>query len=139
MKNCRVSGTEIVEFLDFGKQPLGNGFINHDQKDNEFFFNMRLGFAPKSKMVQLIEQPPAEKMFHEEYAFFSSTSNYMKSHFQKFYEEVIESKYLSSKDSLVVELGCNDGILLKNFSDEGYNHLGIEPSKNVMYNINIGY
>ena len=131
MKNCRVSGTEIVEFLDFGKQPLGNGFINHDQKDNEFFFNMRLGFAPKSKMVQLIEQPPAEKMFHEEYAFFSSTSNYMKSHFQKFYEEVIESKYLSSKDSLVVELGCNDGILLKNFSDEGYNHLGIEPSKNV--------
>ena len=137
MNKCRVSGTEIIEFLDFGKQPLGNGFINQNQIENEFFFNMRLGFSPKSKMVQLIDQPPAEKMFHDEYAFYSSTSNFMKTHFENFYKEIIGSKYLDTKRSLIVELGCNDGILLKNFSNDGYMHVGIEPSINVAKEANI--
>ena len=137
MSKCRISGTEIIEFLDFGKQPLGNGFINQNQIKNEYFFNMRLGFSPKSKMVQLIDQPPAEKMFHDEYAFYSSTSNFMKSHFEIFYNEIIDSNYLESKESLIVELGCNDGILLKNFSKDGYNHIGVEPSINVAKEANL--
>ena len=34
-------------------------------------------------------------------------------------------------NSLVVEIGCNDGIMLENFMDENINSLGVEPSKNV--------
>jgi methylation protein EvaC len=33
------------------------------------------------------------------------------------------------KDSKIMEIGCNDGIFLENFKN--FNHLGIEPSKNV--------
>ena len=41
----------------------------------------------------------------------------------------IKKKFLKKQSSLVIELGCNDGIFLKNFKN--YNYLGIEPSKNV--------
>ncbi len=130
MQNCRVSGKPLHLINDFGDQPLGNGFIESKNIDKEYFYNMRTGFCEESKMFQLIEQPEPSKMFHENYAFFSSTSNYMKEHFKNFYSYVSNSGYLS-KNPFIVELGCNDGILIKNFKENDYSHLGIEPSKNV--------
>jgi hypothetical protein len=37
-------------------------------------------------------------------------------HFKNFYRQIIQSKYIGKDDPFIVELGCNDGILLKNFS-----------------------
>ena len=92
---------------------------------------MKLGYSKESKMVQLFNQPEPERMFHDQYAFFSSTSKYMSKHFKDFANFVKESNYLDSNNPFIIELGCNDGILLKNFASEGINHLGIEPSENV--------
>lgn len=134
MKNnlCRVSNTPLIEIINFGFQPLGNGFIDQgDTAKNEFFYPMTIGFSEVSKMFQLMEQPSPEKMFHDHYAFYSSSSKFMEIHFKKFAEELINSEYLKQKDPFIVELGCNDGIMLKNFSKKGFRHLGIEPSLNV--------
>ena len=68
--------------------------------------------------------------FHEHYAFFSGTSVLMGKHFEKFARHVIED-YLPKEKSFVVEIGSNDGIMLKHFLSEGIRHLGIEPSANV--------
>lgn len=128
---CRVSGEELTSVLDFGMQPLGNGFLFPDQFKNEYFFPMKVGFSEKSKMLQLLEQPLPEKMFHDQYAFYSSTSNSMAHHFSRFANDVINSPFLSKVDPFVVELGCNDGIMLRYFANLGIRHLGIEPSINV--------
>ena len=127
--DCRVSGQPLVEIIDFGRQPLGNGFLTEELFSDEFFFNMKAGFDEKSMMLQLFDQPNPETMFHEEYAFFSSTSKYMKKHFKKWAENIISNEDTANK--FVVEIGCNDGILLENFSKKGLKCLGIEPSKNV--------
>jgi methylation protein EvaC len=92
---------------------------------------MEIGFSEVSMMFQLIEQPEPEKMFHDHYAFYSSTSSFMGQHFKKFADQVIGSEYLAKEDPFVVELGCNDGIMLKNFAGNNIRHLGIEPSVNV--------
>ena len=55
----------------------------------------------------------------------------MQIHFKKYADWVI-SNYLDNKESFVVEIGSNDGIMLENFKNEGYNHLGIDPSSNVV-------
>jgi len=110
--------------------PIGNGFLASSQFDDEYFFELRVGLCPKCSMVQLAEQPDREKMFHENYAFFSSTSSRMTDHFKKFADTVC-SHYLANSDPFVVEIGCNDGILIKNFAHRGIRHIGIEPSKNV--------
>ena len=75
---CRVSGEGLKLVADFGKQPLGNGFLSQEDFEKEYFFDMKAGFCEKSKMFQLIEQPDPEKMFHENYAFYSSLSEHMK-------------------------------------------------------------
>ncbi len=127
---CRVTDEKLEVVCDFNKQPLGNGFLEKQEFNNEYYYNMKIGFCNKSKMLQLVDQPSPEAMFHGNYAFFSSTSNYMQKHFEKFAKDVLSSKYFKSS-SFVIELGCNDGILLKHFSKSGIKHLGIEPSENV--------
>ena len=130
MNKCLICREKIEEFINFGKQPIANGFLNEEQFSNEYFFDMMVGFCPNCKMVQLFEQPNREQMFHEDYAFFSSTSSYMKEHFSNFADSVIKLQSLK-EDSLVVEIGCNDGIMIQNFMQKGIGHLGVEPSKNV--------
>ena len=69
-------------------------------------------------------------MFHENYAFFSSTSARMATHFKQLADLLMED-YLKSPNPFVVEIGSNDGIMLQHFANAGFRHLGIEPSRNV--------
>ena len=94
---------------------------------------MKTGFCNYSKMFQLFYQPSPRKMFHKNYAFFSSSSINMKKHFYKFSDYIINSKFIKNKQKpLIIELGCNDGIFLKNLNNnKNIKHLGIEPSDNV--------
>jgi methylation protein EvaC len=110
--------------------PLGNGFLLPEQFGGEYHFPLEVGFCSGCGMVQLLAQPDRERMFHDNYAFFSSTSRYMERHFQAFAEHVT-ADYLAKADPFVVEMGSNDGIMLQNFAAAGIRHLGIEPSKNV--------
>lgn len=131
MNQCRVCNTPYEAFINFGPQPIANGFIPEDQKSGEYFFEMKVGYCKNCHMVQLIEQPDREKMFHGEYPFFSSLSKHMQVHFKDF-AETIERRFLTQNPNpFVVEIGCNDGIMIKNFAEKGIKHLGVEPSENV--------
>ena len=130
MSKCLICDSEYSSFVDFGVMPIANAFATKEQIKNEYTFPMKVGFCGNCNMVQLFEQPDREKMFHENYAFFSSTSNYMKEHFKLFSNSVSELQDLN-ENSFVVEVGCNDGILLENFIIENIPCLGVEPSENV--------
>ena len=130
MSKCLICDSEYSSFVDFGVMPIANAFATKEQIKNEYTFPMKVGFCGNCNMVQLAEQPDREKMFHENYAFFSSTSNYMKGHFKLFANSVSELQDLN-ENSFVVEVGCNDGILLENFIIENIPCLGVEPSENV--------
>ena len=130
MSKCLICVSEYSSFVDFGFMPIANAFATKEQIKNEYTFPMKVGFCGNCNMVQLVEQPDREKMFHGNYAFFSSTSNYMKEHFKLFANSVSELQDLN-ENSFVVEVGCNDGILLENFIIENIPCLGVEPSENV--------
>jgi methylation protein EvaC len=116
--------------MSFGKMPIANGFLSISQFQNEYFFELQVAFCPDCGMVQLAEQVEPEKMFHENYAFFSSTSVRMATHFKQLTDFIIRD-YLKSPNPFVVEIGSNDGIMLQHFAKAGLRHLGIEPSRNV--------
>ncbi|MFX0133849.1 MAG: methyltransferase domain-containing protein [Candidatus Hodarchaeota archaeon] len=130
MPHCRICQTHYEPFISFGKMPIANGFLTPEQFKDEYFFDLKAGCCPNCHMVQIVEQPDHQMMFHENYAFFSSTSTQMALHFKRFAESVVKD-YLKSQDPLVVEIGSNDGIMLQHFVSEGIRHLGIEPSANV--------
>lgn len=130
MSHCVICQTEYQPFMSFGKMPLANGFLTPTQFADEYFFELKVGLCPTCSMVQLAEQPDREKMFHGDYAFFSSTSVRMAAHFKEF-AELVKAQYLTAPDPFVVEIGSNDGIMLRHFARAGIRHLGIEPSANV--------
>ena len=116
--------------MSFGKMPIANGFLRPEDFATEYFHDLQVGFCPECLMVQFHDQPTRERMFHERYAFFSSTSTRMAEHFARFAQIVMDS-YIDEIDPFIVEIGSNDGILLRHFAKSGYRHLGVEPSENV--------
>ncbi len=130
MPACLICDTPIEPFIDFGRMPIANGFLTPDQFADEYFFDLRVAHCPKCSMVQLTELVDRSRMFHENYAFFSSTSAWMQKHFAGFASFVLE-RYVAADDPFVAEIGSNDGIMLRHFAERGIRHLGIEPSANV--------
>lgn len=128
---CLINGDPTETFISFGRMPIANGFLTEAEIPKEFFFELKVGFCPTSKMVQLTELVDRERMFHENYAFFSSTSTRMAEHFKAFAAWIRATFFTGVADPFVVELGSNDGIMLGNFASAGIRHLGVEPSANV--------
>src|SRR5262249_12624020 len=129
--HCRVCSAKIAPFMSFGRMPIANGFVPPDEANNEYFFELAPVFCEACGMFQLLEQPRPEKMFHEQYAFYSSTSRYMQAHFEAFAHAVMNTVLAEREDPFIVELGSNDGIMLRHFKARGLRHLGVEPSANV--------
>ena len=129
MYDCLICQRKFEPFISFGKMPIANGFLTREQFATEHFFELKVGMCPGCGMVQLADHVEREKMFHENYAFFSSTSVRMAEHFRRVVREI--EPWYSGDDPFVVEIGSNDGIMLQNFAAKGIRHLGIEPSRNV--------
>ena len=130
VSRCRVCDNSIEAFMTFGRMPIANGFLTAEEIPNEYFFELAPAVCSACGMFQLTQQPDPERMFHGQYAFFSSTSRYMQAHFEGFASDVLKGVF-GRADPFVVELGSNDGIMLKHFQSRGIRHLGIEPSVNV--------
>ncbi len=125
---CKITNKTINPFMSFGKMPIANGFIEKNKFSEEFFFDMEVGFNEDISLFQLNDHPKPEKMFNENYPFFTSSSEYMKNHFKEYANFV--KKYLK-ENSRIIEIGSNDGTFLKNFVDDKNKIIGFEPSKNV--------
>ncbi|MBT6228112.1 MAG: methyltransferase domain-containing protein [Candidatus Scalindua sp.] len=129
--NCYICDKETSLLMSFGQMPIANGFLAKEQFKDEYFFEMEVAFCQQCKMFQLVNQPEREQMFNESYAFFSGTSKAMGLHFEKFANHILSDYIKDTKDPFVVEVGSNDGSMLKHFANRGIRHLGIEPSANV--------
>ncbi len=113
--------------IDFGKMPVANAFLTEDQFKDEFFYNMVVGYDPETHAIGLVNKVPPEKMFHENYAFYSSMSKGMQKHFRETAEKLLPY----AGKGIVVEVGSNDGIMLEAWKDLGVRAVGVEPSANV--------
>ena len=89
MKQCRICNSNTQQIISFGKMPIANGFVKKPSS-KEFVFTLKIAFCPKCYMVQLGETVPPEKMFHDHYQFFSSTSKGMEKHFKKLANHIIK-------------------------------------------------
>ena len=81
---CKVSKKKIAPFMSFGKMPIANGFIEEKNFNNEYFYNMEVGFSEELSLFQLNDHPKPEAMFNSSYPFFSGSSEYMKNHFKNY-------------------------------------------------------
>ena len=125
---CKITNKKLEPFMSFGKMPIANGFLSKENFKNEFFFDMEVGFNEDISLFQLNDHPKPEKMFNENYPFFTGSSEYTKKHFKRYSDYV--KKFLNTK-SKIIEIGSNDGTFLQNFVNQSDKFIGFEPSKNV--------
>ncbi len=116
------------KFLDLGYQPLANKYLQKYKKlspKKKELYKLTVGFNTKTKLVSLIKKIPDKQMFDENYPYKSSMSNTMLASFKKLSKK-IKKKFKPSK---FLEIGSNDGALIKNFDKK--NVVCVEPCSNL--------
>lgn len=119
------SSDKATDFLDLGKQPLANKYPTKDMLKTEDFFPLVVFFCPECKNVELGEKVSRSRMF-EDYYYLSSVNLGLVRYF-----EGLARKLADAGARFVVDVGSNDGILLKPLKELGIKAVGIEPSINV--------
>jgi SAM-dependent methyltransferase len=126
---CRSCGSSPLEvFLRLGELPLPDALLREDQlAELEPRYPLDLAFCPVCALVQITASIPPERLFVDNYLYFSSYSDDLLRHAREEALGLAEELGLGP-DSLVVEIASNDGYLLRNFVELGVPVLGIDPA-----------
>jgi len=123
------------EFLDLGKQPIANRFLDKDDFEDEFFYDLKVGFDTETSLVTHMEYVDAPMMFNDDYSYRGSMSATMRNHFSKFSKA---SKVALPMSPKVLEIGSNDGVFIKNWDTK--TSFAVEPCGNFAKETNdLGY
>lgn len=128
---CRGCGAPLTRtVVDLGLSPLANSYVPLDRagtEDPKYPLHARV--CDDCLLVQVDDVVPADHIFNQDYAYFSSFSDSWLAHCKAYAEMSIERWALESS-SLVLEIASNDGYLLQYFVQRGVPVLGVEPSAN---------
>ncbi len=128
--DCRLCASpDLVPVLLLEPTPLANEFMPADFTGEQEKFPLYLVECRQCKHVQLPVVVDPERLFRN-YVYVSGTSPSFVEHFRKYAESMIEQHGLKPGD-LVVEIGSNDGTLLKFFKAAGMRVLGIDPARKI--------
>src|SRR5688572_8543684 len=126
---CRHCGESLEHtFLDLGFAPPSNAYLNAaDLRAPERYYPLKLKLCTHCWLVQTEDYASAGELFSADYAYFSSTSSSWLQHATRYTDTIIQRLALTG-ESLVIEVACNDGYLLRNFVVRKIPCLGIEPT-----------
>ncbi len=124
---CRIcGGSNLSRYLDLGDQPPSNSFIAPEDIFSEQVFPLKVYLCSDCGLSQLVDIVSAKNIF-DDYVYLSSTSGALRQHYQGLVDSVL-ADFAPDKDSLMVDIGCNDGIMLDRYPAGKYRLVGIEPS-----------
>lgn len=138
LKNCRFCGnSDLKNVLNLGKMPLAGGFLKKNDIDLELFFPLELQYCNKCHLVQVSCVPNPNIIFNEKYFFHSSSTNSLIEHFSCYAKDIFQKYLKNIIDPIILEIGCNDGVLLKPLASLGCKVIGVDPSSSVTNKIDI--
>ena len=128
INKCQFSNKkDLIRVLSLGFLPGVNQMQKvGSYKNFEYFFPTNLVYSPSSKLFQIDNIVDKKILFPKSYPYTSSTTKILRENFEDLYHETHNLIKLEKKD-LVVDIGSNDGNLLKRFKD--CKILGVTPEK----------
>ncbi len=130
MTYCRGCHSEDLNTVhDFGLQPLAGSYptVPNSAKAEEKY-PLDLTQCRACGLLQVVNLPPIERVFHADYRYSSSTIPALVRHFEEYAAWL--AAYLEP-GAQVLEFGCNDGVLLLLLQRRGFVCKGIDASDNV--------
>ena len=136
IKKCRLcNSNDIKQVLNLKPTPVGDDFISKNELcDVQPTYPLDLFLCEHCGHVQLGYAVDPNTLF-KDYVYTSSISTSLLKHFEVSSSEMIDLLELGEND-LVVDIGSNDGSLLRFFNDAGINVIGIDPAVEIAQKAN---
>ena len=127
ISKCRICGsTDLTEVLDLGMQPWGNDFREMPGEAKKY--PLQTVFCNDCSTFQVKHNVPKEIMY-DDHTYLSGANQTMYKHFESVSQNVLKKYNKTAR--FVVDIGSNDGTLLKTYKEMGLNVLGVEPCSNI--------
>ena len=129
--DCRLcGGAELTKVLTLTPTPPANAFVPASELDRkQETFPLELFLCGKCAHVQMLDVVDPRVLF-EHYVYVSGTSPVFVDHFRRYALSALRD-FAMRPGSLVVDVGSNDGTLLRFFKDAGMKVLGIDPAQEI--------
>jgi len=129
---CRLCGSRKLKLvMPLSSIPIGDDYTPVSLKtEPQKCYPLDLYLCKDCGLVQLGHVVNPELIYCNNYLYETTTSPGLVEHFQKYAEDVL-GRIKPAKGSLVVELGSNDGTLLKFFRKAGMRVLGVDPARGI--------
>lgn len=124
-KKCALCKAKLVTVLNLGKLPLANHLLTRQElSKKEKKYPLTLCFCESCGFLQL-GQIVSPKVMYEDYLYVPSISKTLVNHFENLKNSVLKIK--KGRNS-VLDIGSNDGTLLKFFKPTSLSILGVDPA-----------
>jgi SAM-dependent methyltransferase len=131
-RRCALCGTGTAdqEVLSLPSTPCANEFVAKPREQARFPLDLQLCPAPDCGHLQLAAVVSPSTLF-DNYVYASGTSPSFVQHFSDYAERAIDLLGLDAS-SFVVDVGSNDGTLLRQFVEHGVTEVhGVEPARGI--------
>lgn len=128
---CRLCGSSRLSLvLELAPTPPANAFVPAADRDKpQEAFPLDVFFCEDCAHVQLLDVVDPRVLF-ENYVYVSGTSPVFVRHFAAYADDVI-ARFAPPAGGLILDIGSNDGTLLRQFKNRGYRVLGVDPAKDI--------
>lgn len=129
--SCRLcDGAALVNVFSLAPTPLANAFVTRtDLGKAQQRYPLDIFFCESCGHVQLLDVIDPVVLY-EHYVYVSGTSPVFVKHFKE-YADYVTASFLPPRDGLVVDIGSNDGTLLRFFKEGGRRILGVDPAREI--------
>lgn len=121
---CRCE--DLEQFLDLGSSPIADAYTETADEVSPTY-PLQVAVCPKCRLVQLLEVVDHGTLFGTGYSFYSSASAPLSAYHREYAADVMR-QYRRQALMGVVEVGCNDGDLLRHFRSACCPTLGVDPA-----------
>ena len=137
LKKCRICGSKNLNLIfQNGASPIGEHFLKSNQKKRkQKSYPIDYLCCKKCKLIQ-VKHIINNAILYPDYLYETKTSLTLNKHFSNL-SRALANKKLLKKNSSILDIGSNDGTLLKNFKGITSKIIGIEPSKKISREANI--
>lgn len=129
--SCGSSDLELI--LDLGTSPIANEFPTEPNNISPAaLYPLRMVQCAACKLAQIGDVVPDELLWRGEYGYYSSTSVALVKHMKAYATDLGPTRrQLVSKHDLVIEVGCNDGLLMRHLHqvEPDARIVGVDPAK----------
>ena len=130
IKKCRLCNSKkLINIHNFGNHYVSN-FVTKRNVKKGVKAPLNLVYCNNCKLLQLEHSAPQEIMYKKFYWYRSGVTNTMKYALKDIFLKVKKMPLLKKGDT-ILDIGANDGTLLKYFKNDGYTTIGCEPAKNL--------